>query len=708
MKNKYLKLLSLFLCFPLFLESQNITEIEYFINTDPGIGEGTSISNFVADEDVSLTANIDISSIDNGVHYLYIRAKDNEDNWGLTQYKTFVKGIIDIGLPDIVYMEYFFDDDPGLEEGTSINITAAIDINLPTYTIDIPSNLLVGVHSFNIRAKNSYGNWSHIKTHNFVYGITEGGASSDIVYMEYFIDNDPGLEMAMEIPVNPNNQIGSNYTIILPDDINTGVHTLSIRAKNSYGNWSHIKTHNFLQGITEGGMSPDIVYMEYFIDNDPGLEMATTIPINANTTVGLNYTINLPDNLSTGMHTLSLRAKNDYGRWSHVKTHNFLKLLGTTPANIDYVEVKVEGLEEYEDWTPLTNFMPAPIVCPSFIVGEICNLPDGTYNVYARAKDDNDVWSIIAEESFTIQDIYTIQGTVVDINGNPLAVVALDFNELGTIYTNNSGDFSIDVPKCWEGEVSIVKDNLLFSPANLTFTGVVSNDDITITGYEELIASLQAKIYLEGAYNGGAMNTFLTTEIPLEQPYNIAPYNYMGTESLTTVSDNMVDWILVEMRSGTPSLFERNTVVVETRTAILLDNGTLVETDGTTPIRFYNLVVGEAYHVCIRHRNHLDILSANPISANLTMIYDFTASPTQAFGNFQQLATEDNKAAMFVGDYNQDGVIQISDFDAWKANPAQIGAYSPLDGTLDGVVQQTDNDAWRPNKAKIGSVEISF
>jgi len=70
--------------------------------------------------------------------------------------------------------------------------------------------------------------------------------------------------------------------------------------------------------------------------------------------------------------------------------------------------------------------------------------------------------------------------------------------------------------------------------------------------------------------------------------------------------------------------------------------------------------------------------------------------------------SEDNKALLFAGDYNGDGIIQVSDYDVWKANPAILDTYENADGTLDGIIQLTDFDLWRPNKAKIGSVEIGF
>jgi len=224
--------------------------------------------------------------------------------------------------------------------------------------------------------------------------------------------------------------------------------------------------------------------------------------------------------------------------------------------------------------------------------------------------------------------------------------------------------------------------------------------------------TLQFKLFLEGAYqNDGTMSTTLQTEnlIPLTQPYNEAPYLYDGEEAVTTVPTGAVDWVLVEARIGTPQMSgDRNTTTIETHVAFLMQDGTLQDIDENNGIKFNCLLSNQDYYFCIRHRNHLDILTANPINPTATQFYDLTNDATEAFGNNQLKQSQDGRYVLYTGDYTQDGVIQVSDFDAWKSNPAQLDVYSPLDGTLDGVIQVTDYDAWLTKKAKKGIAEISF
>ena len=225
-------------------------------------------------------------------------------------------------------------------------------------------------------------------------------------------------------------------------------------------------------------------------------------------------------------------------------------------------------------------------------------------------------------------------------------------------------------------------------------------------------AEVAFKVYLEGAYNSsaGKMNTLLQGLIPLQQPYNIAPFNYAGTESLSSLPTNMVDWVLVEAREGTPSLSgNRSTTTVETHAAILLDNGNIVSIDGTTNgIKFENLALGNDYHFCIRHRNHLDVLTATALTAATSVTYDFTTGISTALGVNQLKAASDNSTMLHAGDYIKDGVIQLTDFDFWRLEPAVLDTYEQADGNMDGVIQVTDYDTWVFNKAKLGIAEIEF
>ncbi|HAH52351.1 MAG TPA: hypothetical protein DCL80_14305, partial [Balneola sp.] len=66
------------------LMGQAVTQLEYFFDADPGFGNGTSISVTEVDGEVNYEGSIMTSSLSRGLHTLFIRAKNSDDEWGLT------------------------------------------------------------------------------------------------------------------------------------------------------------------------------------------------------------------------------------------------------------------------------------------------------------------------------------------------------------------------------------------------------------------------------------------------------------------------------------------------------------------------------------------------------------------------------------------------------------------------------------------------
>ncbi len=248
--------------------------------------------------------------------------------------------------------------------------------------------------------------------------------------------------------------------------------------------------------------------------------------------------------------------------------------------------------------------------------------------------------------------------------------------------------------------------------------GVQDSDDICPGGDDTIdsdmdgvpdacdLVSVNFQVFLEGALpsNSNLMRTQLQSLglLPASQPYSMAPYLYNGTESLFVIPSNVVDWILIEAYSGDPI---NGVTLQESKAGFLLEDGTIVNASGTGPLRFSTLSGGSSFYFAIRHRNHLDILSptAFTIDNSNTVTFDFTSNDSYGVEQQKDIASSaGNIKAMHAGDYNADNVIQTTDYDLWKNDPAILNIYEMSDGTLDGTVQNTDFDAWEKNKAKLG------
>ncbi|MBK9276130.1 MAG: S8 family serine peptidase [Flavobacteriales bacterium] len=151
-------------------------------------------------------------------------------------------------------------------------------------------------------------------------------------------------------------------------------------------------------------------------------------------------------------------------------------------------------------------------------------------------------------------------------------------------------------------------------------------------------ALVGGSVFLEGAYDSGSglMRDDLRAQglLPLTEPYTAAGFVMVNNSTPSTTApvlavtgtDAIVDWVLVELRaSGDP------TQVLGSRTALLQRDGDIVSVDGTSPVSF-DLPAG-SYHVAVRHRNHLGMMTAAPLAlGGGVAVVDMTDPATPTWG----------------------------------------------------------------------------
>jgi predicted GH43/DUF377 family glycosyl hydrolase len=236
----------------------------------------------------------------------------------------------------------------------------------------------------------------------------------------------------------------------------------------------------------------------------------------------------------------------------------------------------------------------------------------------------------------------------------------------------------------------------------------LGTDPVVILGEEYRMEILNLKVYLEGPFNGTNMNTNLNSMglLPLIQPYNVDPWNYSGSESVDSIpGSDLVDWVLVEIRDAQDGASASSSTRVAQQAAFLLKNGNIVGLDGNSMLMF-NCPINQQLFAVIWHRNHLGLLSANPLLQNDEGIYtlDFTINASQAFGEGQN-DLGNNSFGMIGGDINSDGNINDLDHtDTWGSESGKAG-YLKGDISLDGQVNNQDkNDFWNKNFDKFSFI----
>ncbi|MBK9097328.1 MAG: hypothetical protein IPM14_04235 [bacterium] len=285
--------------------------------------------------------------------------------------------------------------------------------------------------------------------------------------------------------------------------------------------------------------------------------------------------------------------------------------------------------------------------------------------------------------------------------GEALYVSAIEINQSGDVFIGTAGGIfrSTDNGENWiDITAGLTNDDV----RSLTIN---TNGDIfagTQDGVFRTIPSANMKIFLQGPYVSatGTMNTTLNTNgyIPLAQPYNTAPWNYTGTESVDTIPAGVVDWILLELRSDL-------TTQVSRRAAFLLNNGSVVDLDGVSNVKFPGVAPGD-YYTVIRHRNHLAVMTANPVTLSFSpVLYDFSTAQTQAYGTVPLADLGSGRFGLIAGDGNANGGINIADRNlVWRIQNGTLG-YLTGDFDLSSGVNIADrNLKWRVNNGKLTQV----
>lgn len=229
---------------------------------------------------------------------------------------------------------------------------------------------------------------------------------------------------------------------------------------------------------------------------------------------------------------------------------------------------------------------------------------------------------------------------------------------------------------------------------------------------------LRIYAFLEGAYQGGTfpMKDQLRAQglVPLEEPYTamgfpsdpVPPTNPLVLS--WTLSNAVVDWVLVELRDATdPS------VVLARRPGLLKVSGAVTGADGVSASAFA-LPAGQ-YHVALRHRNHLGVMTATPITLGSSPIpIDLRTASTPTFGTDARKA-DDDVMLLWSGNSNGDAVMKYvgaeNDRDPILSRiggtvpTATTDGYWPEDVNMDGVVKYVGaNNDRDPILQNIGGV----
>ena len=320
--------------------------------------------------------SISIGNLKPGLHSLTVRVQDSDGLWSSQVAKYFIVPFVSTSVTSnsIEKHQYWIDG----------NLQAAVTSTTQPSAIVI-GDLKPGLHSLTVRVQDKAGLWSsQVAKYFIVPFVSNDVTGKTIKEHQYWIDGKIEARVTQE-------QQPSTIDI---KTLKPGLHSFTVRVKDNTGMWSSQVAKYFIVPTAETSVGDkSIVLHQYWIDGklDAIIESPTQLA-----------TIDISNpKLNPGLHSLTVRVKDNTGLWSSQVAKYFIV------KDDDVMEETT--ITRYMYWfdEETDDFKTGPLTSASGTMDiDISDVEAGIHTLWWRCGDSKGAWSEARSVTFESKSLY--------------------------------------------------------------------------------------------------------------------------------------------------------------------------------------------------------------------------------------------------------------------------------------------------------------
>jgi PKD repeat protein len=368
--------------------NRKIKAYQYWYDNDLSNAVNIPVTN---QQQININELLQTTTLAGGIHTFNIRFVDNTDLWSSTVSQFFYKATQASSVSRIITeYEYWFDNNYSNAIQVSTPNQQQVNINQLIQT----SSLTSGIHTFNIRFKDNTNLWSCAVSQFFYKAPAVAATNREIIAYEYWFDNNYSNAITTTTPAQQ--QVNINQ-LIQTASITNGIHTFNIRFKDNTQQWSSVASQFFYKTPSNIVTNRNLVAYQYWFDNDYANAISVSTP--SQQQVNLNQLIQT-SSLTNGIHTFSIRFKDNSDLWSSALSQFFYKMPNQQGTNNHITAYRYWINSDFNNHV-LTN-LPSPVQQLNLNdVIDFTQFTKGRYAINFQFKDERGLWSVVTTDSLT-------------------------------------------------------------------------------------------------------------------------------------------------------------------------------------------------------------------------------------------------------------------------------------------------------------------